>query len=215
MCCPWCLPTALSSDRQCSEVGGTRGGNSALAGSTHSNNQHSRAAAAYSMLTRNIAEPWGTGTQQPGSLETQGSIKKGLLSRQPDSPLSDAEGFISTAIPSHVAAAAAADSHSSEVTPHSGLSGSTPVYDAQLAKSSFEQLCHDGSAWSWRNWRVKVWRYTLMMTKQIYLVWLAILSVPTNHLMVSDMCTGCFTRCNTKRHATPPSHQPVSNTTSR
>jgi len=126
-----------------------------------------------------VAEHWG----QDGISTPQDSHKKRLLSREPDSPLSGE--LISTAVPSDVAAAAdevqpvSADG----ITCHSGLTGASPGVHERLAGATFEQLCNDGSQWSWANWVTKLYRWTLLVIKEVYLI-LMTLSLPTNFLMV-------------------------------
>lgn len=137
------------------------------------------------------AEEWshdGLGTKSG-----QDSLKRHLLSRQPGSPSSPVSGeLIATAVPSDVAAAA--DSPVSQASAaaaaayglHSGLEGAHPSLDAgELSEASFEELCNDGSAWTWANWTIKLYRWTVLWIKQLYLFFLAF-SVPTNHLMVSE-----------------------------
>jgi hypothetical protein len=53
-----------------------------------------------------------------------------------------------------------------------------------LQDAEFDQLCNSGYAWTWSNFWVKLYRYTLLRTKQIYLIFMT-LSLRTNHLMVS------------------------------
>ncbi|GBF98456.1 S-adenosyl-L-methionine-dependent methyltransferase [Raphidocelis subcapitata] len=48
----------------------------------------------------------------------------------------------------------------------------------------FAQLCHDGTAVTARNWLVKLWRYTVVPTKQLYLPWM-FSGLPTNYLMLT------------------------------
>jgi hypothetical protein len=151
------------------------------------------------MLLRNIfnsgsaavAEQWDSSEM----LSSPDSLKKQYLAQQPDSPSSPVSGeLISTAVPSDIASAADhSSSSSSSSSPtaakaalgpgaRSGFAGGVPALD--LAGASFGQLCNDGSQWTWANWRVKVYRWTLLCIKQVYLIWLAFMSVPTNHLMV-------------------------------
>jgi hypothetical protein len=47
----------------------------------------------------------------------------------------------------------------------------------------FSQLCNGGLAVTRRNWLVKLWRYTIVPTKQLYLPWM-FTGLPTNYLMV-------------------------------
>jgi hypothetical protein len=123
-------------------------------------------------------------TARKGAAAGQDSIRKRLLS-EPDSP--SAAELISTAVPSDMAAAAdaagAADGH---FGPRTGLTDSLDY--KEFAGASFEELCNDGSRWTAANWGVKLYRWTLLITKQIYLIWLAVMSVPTNHLMVRRQC---------------------------
>jgi hypothetical protein len=56
--------------------------------------------------------------------------------------------------------------------------------DPDFADTSFDLLCNNGAKWSWANWRVKLYRWTLLWPKAVYLAFL-VLSVPTNYLMVS------------------------------
>lgn len=53
--------------------------------------------------------------------------------------------------------------------------------------AEFDQICHQGWAWSWANLRVKIYRFTILIIKQVYLIFMT-LSLPTNHLMVSSSC---------------------------
>jgi hypothetical protein len=59
--------------------------------------------------------------------------------------------------------------------------------DAEAAE--FEQICNEGWGWTWSNLRVKIYRFTILIIKQIYLIFMT-LSLPTNHLMVSS-CSWC------------------------
>lgn len=152
------------------------------------------------MRLRNILNGSAAVTEQWGSsemLSSQDNLRnKHHLAQQPDSPSSPISGeLISTAVPSDLSSAADHSSNSSTsssptaakaavgATAHSGLGRAAPAFD--VAGASFEELCNDGSQWTWANWRVKVYRWTLLCIKQIYLIWLAFMSVPTNHLMVS------------------------------
>lgn len=61
--------------------------------------------------------------------------------------------------------------------------------------AEFGQLCNDGSAWTWSNFLVKLYRHTLGLLKQIYLMFMT-LSLRTNHLMVrSSSLTLLDIRC--------------------
>lgn len=48
----------------------------------------------------------------------------------------------------------------------------------------FAQLCHDGRALTAKNWLVKLWRYTIVPTKELYLPWM-FSGMPTNYLMLT------------------------------
>ncbi|GBF98146.1 K(+) efflux antiporter chloroplastic-like [Raphidocelis subcapitata] len=48
----------------------------------------------------------------------------------------------------------------------------------------FDELCHSGAALTARNWLVKLWRYTVVPTKQLYLPWM-FSGMPTNYLMLT------------------------------
>jgi len=50
----------------------------------------------------------------------------------------------------------------------------------------FAQLCHDGRALTAKNWLVKLWRYTIVPTKELYLPWM-FSGMPTNYLMVGAL----------------------------
>uniref|UniRef100_A0A383WF02 S-adenosyl-L-methionine-dependent methyltransferase n=1 Tax=Tetradesmus obliquus TaxID=3088 RepID=A0A383WF02_TETOB len=50
--------------------------------------------------------------------------------------------------------------------------------------AEFDQICHQGWAWSWANLRVKIYRFTILIIKQVYLIFMT-LSLPTNHLMLT------------------------------
>jgi hypothetical protein len=52
------------------------------------------------------------------------------------------------------------------------------------AASQFQVLCNDGSTWTWSNCWTKLMRFSVMVLKQIYLLFVT-MSLPTNHLMVS------------------------------
>lgn len=144
---------------------------------------------AFSSGSAAVAEQWNS--QDGISRQSQDSHKKRLLSREPDSPSSGE--LIATAVPSDVAAAADAAAYASPVAAaaaaaraagHSGLLGSSPGEEQEdLAGASFEQLCNDGSRWTWDNWGVKLYRWTLMCIKQLYLIFMT-LTLPTNFLMV-------------------------------
>lgn len=49
----------------------------------------------------------------------------------------------------------------------------------------FDQLCHTGMAWNHKNFLIKIWRYTLVPIKEVYLP-LMTWGLPTNFLMVSS-----------------------------
>jgi hypothetical protein len=55
---------------------------------------------------------------------------------------------------------------------------------SSLQDATFDQLCNSGSAWTWSNCLVKLYRHTFGLLKQIYLIFMT-LSLRTNHLMVS------------------------------
>lgn len=55
---------------------------------------------------------------------------------------------------------------------------------SSLQDAGFDQLCNDGAAWTWSNFVVKLYRNTLGLLKQLYLIFMT-LSLRTNHLMVS------------------------------
>jgi hypothetical protein len=59
-----------------------------------------------------------------------------------------------------------------------------PSSSSSPSLQEFDQLCNSGSAWTWSNFWVKLYRYTLLLTKQVYLIFMT-LSLRTNHLMVS------------------------------
>jgi hypothetical protein len=86
-----------------------------------------------------------------------------------------------------------------------------PLLQAAISSSSlqdaeFDQLCNSGSAWTRSNFVVKLYRHTLGLLKQIYLIFMT-LSLRTNHLMVSSwsssssssmtsmVCGGCVWQC--------------------
>ena len=48
----------------------------------------------------------------------------------------------------------------------------------------FERLCHDGRALTPKNFLVKLWRYTIVPTKELYLPWM-FSGLPTNYLMLT------------------------------
>lgn len=52
-----------------------------------------------------------------------------------------------------------------------------------VADYPFSELCHDGRAITSKNWLIKLWRYTIVPTKQLYLPWM-FKKMPTNYLMV-------------------------------
>jgi hypothetical protein len=69
-------------------------------------------------------------------------------------------------------------------------SDETPSPKSSEAEAAeFAQLCNEGWAWSWSNLKVKIYRYTILVIKQVYLIFMT-LSLPTNHLMVSHFCAG-------------------------
>ena len=145
------------------------------------------------MLMRNVfssgsaavAEQW---SHDDISSNTQDSHKKRLLGTQPDSPASGE--LISTAVPADIAAAAdagpspTAAAAAAQPARHTGLVGASAAAGEDLSDASFEQLCNDGSQWSWSNWQVKLYRWTPLWVKQIYL-FVMTLTLPTNFLMVS------------------------------
>jgi hypothetical protein len=53
----------------------------------------------------------------------------------------------------------------------------------------FEALCHNGAALTPRNWLIKLWRYTIVPTKELYLPWM-FSGLPTNYLMVGGGGSG-------------------------
>jgi hypothetical protein len=158
------------------------------------------AAVADSLALR--TKPRSTAAEQDSS---SCSDSKFLVHCEPVSPTSSADLISTAVLPSDAAAAAdlsptakqAAFQNAASTAAaaggiqqqHSGLAGTQPNLDKELAGSSFEQLCNDGAQWSWANWRVKLYRWTLLLLKEIYLFWLAA-SVPTNHLMVSNKQRG-------------------------
>lgn len=73
-----------------------------------------------------------------------------------------------------------------EAGPECSTNGSAALAgkDAAADATSFAELCNTGSAWSWTNWLVKLYRYTLLVIKQVYLLFMT-LTLPTNQLMVS------------------------------
>jgi hypothetical protein len=64
---------------------------------------------------------------------------------------------------------------------HSDETPSPKSSDAEAAE--FDQICNEGWAWTWSNLCVKIYRFTILIIKQIYLIFMT-LSLPTNHLMV-------------------------------
>ncbi|KAF8059655.1 S-adenosyl-L-methionine-dependent methyltransferase [Scenedesmus sp. PABB004] len=56
--------------------------------------------------------------------------------------------------------------------------------DGAASAAAFDALCNAGAVWGWDNWRVKAYRYTLMLLKQIYLPFMT-RALPTNHLMLT------------------------------
>ena len=48
----------------------------------------------------------------------------------------------------------------------------------------FSQLCHDGRAVTAKNFLVKLWRYTIVPTKELYLPFM-FSGMPTNYLMLT------------------------------
>lgn len=54
------------------------------------------------------------------------------------------------------------------------------------AAAQFQVLCNDGSTWTWSNCWTKLMRFSVMVLKQIYLLFVT-MSLPTNHLMVSPV----------------------------
>eukprot|EP00878_Enallax_costatus_P004256 GHUV01004486.1.p1 GENE.GHUV01004486.1~~GHUV01004486.1.p1 ORF type:complete len:442 (+),score=110.56 GHUV01004486.1:1220-2545(+) len=73
-------------------------------------------------------------------------------------------------------------SESSESAPLAEHSAEKSSKD--LISSSFSELCNEGRTWSWSNAVVKIYRYTLLLIKQVYLLFMT-LSMPTNHLMLN------------------------------
>lgn len=80
------------------------------------------------------------------------------------------------------------------VSPRSHTSETAPLElaDDMDFSSAFNQLCNEGWAWSRKNLLVKIYRFTLLIIKQVYLLFMT-LSMPTNHLMVglthwADVC---------------------------
>ncbi|WIA41967.1 hypothetical protein OEZ86_009270 [Tetradesmus obliquus] len=55
---------------------------------------------------------------------------------------------------------------------------------SSLQDAGFDQLCNDGAAWTWSNFVVKLYRNTLGLLKQLYLIFMT-LSLRTNHLMLT------------------------------
>ncbi|KAF6252543.1 hypothetical protein COO60DRAFT_516990 [Scenedesmus sp. NREL 46B-D3] len=53
---------------------------------------------------------------------------------------------------------------------------------SEAEAAEFAELCHQGWAWTWANLRVKIYRFTILIIKQVYLIFMT-LSMPTNHLM--------------------------------
>lgn len=153
--------------------------------------------------------------QAQGSSREDCRDGKYLVHCEPSSPTHSDEGLITTmpadaaaaadGLVSPKSAAAAVRAAAATGTEHSGLEGAHPSLAAELAGASFEELCNDGSAWSWANWKVKVYRWTLLWIKQVYLIWLA-MSVPTNHIMVSReaACTDPRLQCDSLNCAMSP-----------
>jgi hypothetical protein len=72
-----------------------------------------------------------------------------------------------------------------------GAAEASPV----KAAVPFDALCNDGRAVTSKNWLCKLWRYTIVPTKELYLPFM-FSGLPTNYLMVrpqTDM-HACFAR---------------------
>lgn len=55
---------------------------------------------------------------------------------------------------------------------------------AAASPRAFDQLCNGGWALRWDNWKVKLYRWTILCIKQVYLIFMT-LSLPTNYLMLT------------------------------
>lgn len=60
---------------------------------------------------------------------------------------------------------------------------------ADVLDVPFSEICHSGLAWNWKNCLIKIWRYTIVPIKEVYLP-LMTWGLPTNFLMVSS-CSTC------------------------
>lgn len=63
----------------------------------------------------------------------------------------------------------------------------TEDVDAELERVldvPFDKICHTGMAWNHKNFLIKIWRYTIVPIKEVYLP-LMTWGLPTNFLMVS------------------------------
>jgi hypothetical protein len=83
------------------------------------------------------------------------------------------------------AAAPAGPEQQQDVAEDAVLQATSSSCSPSSQDAEFDQLCNSGSAWTWSNFWVKLYRYTLLLTKQFYLIFMT-LSLRTNHLMVSS-----------------------------
>jgi hypothetical protein len=106
-------------------------------------------------------------------LDAVPSMQRDSAAKSKDTAVSERKEFLRTTRARTAAAAA---------TNRCGQHAAAPAgADADLPP--FESLCNDGSAWEWGNLRVKIYRWTILCIKQVYLIFMT-LSCPTNHLMV-------------------------------
>ena len=49
----------------------------------------------------------------------------------------------------------------------------------------FNEICHSGVSWNRKNFLIKLWRYLIVPTKELYLPFMTS-GMPTNYLMVSE-----------------------------
>lgn len=108
----------------------------------------------------------------------------------------DITAKVTTTVPKAAAAVAAApagveeqsDENASPRSATSDTADATAVVEAPLddkeVSNAFSKYCNEGWQWSWGNALVKIYRFTLLIIKQVYLLFMT-LSLPTNHLMVS------------------------------
>lgn len=55
---------------------------------------------------------------------------------------------------------------------------------ADVLDVPFSEICHSGLAWNWKNCLIKIWRYTIVPIKEVYLP-LMTWGLPTNFLMLT------------------------------